>query len=259
MEIAISSITIIILLLPGISFNKGFYSGEFSRQYLSFDFFSLLVSTLFPSTLLYILIFPIIYYLFGYYYDFKILLGLISSNDDLVKDSIRLIDKFILEIFIFQIILNLTAFLVGIRLRNLILKFSYDTKYPIFKFNNIWHYLITGRFFEYKEILQEDTPEDADITFIDALININQQTFIYTGILVDYELGKDGTLELITITQAQRKLVTGNDNGDYKDIRGNYLVLKYSELININLSFIQFDEIMDENGHIKGVTARLLK
>lgn len=256
MEIAISSIVIIILLLPGISFNKGFYSGEFSRQYLANDFFSLLVNTLFPSTIFYIITLPLIY-IFGYYYDFNILLGLISSNDDLVEKSINLIDKFILDIFIFQIVLNVLAFIIGILLRNLVLKYSYDTKYPIFRFNNVWHYLISGRFLEYKEILQNDTPEDADITFIDALIKINEQTFIYTGILVDYELGKDGSLELITITQAQRKLVTGNDNGDYKDIRGNYLVLKYSDLININLSFIQFDEII-ENGNITGVTARLL-
>ncbi len=257
MEIAISSIVIIILLLPGISFNKGFYSGEFSRQYLTNDFFSLLVNTLFPSIIFYIIAFPIIY-IFGYYYDFNILLGLISSKDDLVEKSIKSIDKFIFAIFIFQVVLNILAFAIGIFLRNLILKYSIDTKFPIFRFNNIWHYLISGRFLEYKEILQNDTPEDADITFIDALININEQTFIYTGILVDYELGKDGSLDLITITQAQRKLVTGNDNGDYKDIRGNYLVLKYSDLININLSFIQFDEIIDQNGNITGVTARLL-
>lgn len=230
---------------------------NFLENIITNDFFSLLVNTIFPSIIFYIIAFPFIYFS-GYYYDFKILFGLISSNDDLVEKSIHLIDRFILQIFIFQIILNSLAFIIGIQLRNLILKKSYDTKYPIFRFNNIWHYLISGRFLEYKEILQNDSPEDADITFIDALININEQTFIYTGILVDYELGRDGSLELITITQAQRKLVTGNNNGDYKDIRGNYLVLKYSDLININLSFIQFDEIIDQNGNITGVTARLL-
>lgn len=257
MEIAISSIVIIVLLLPGISFNKGYYSGEFSRQYLANDFFSLLINTLFPSVIFYILAFPLIY-IFGYYYDFNILLGLISSSDELVKESISLIDKFILQIFSFQIILNISAFLIGKKFRDLVLLYSFDTKYPIFRFNNIWHYLISARFLEYKEILQNDTPEDVDVTFVDALINIGEQTFIYTGILVDYELGKDGTLDLLTISQVQRKLVTGNDNGDYKDIRGNYLILKYSDLININFSFIQFDEVLDHSGNITGVTARPL-
>ncbi len=259
MEIAISSIVIIVLLLPGISFNKGFYSSKFSRQYLTNDFFSLLINTLLPSIAFYLLAFPIIYFIFDYYYDFKILLGLVSSNDTLVENSIILIEKFIIQIFCFQFSINIIAFIIGICSRNLILKHSLDTKFPILRFNNIWHYFISGRFLEYNNILQNDTPEDVDLTFVDALININDQTFIYTGILIDYELGKDGSLELITITQVQRKLVTGNDNGNYKDIRGNYLILKYSDLVNLNFTFIQFDESYDESENLIGVTARLIR
>ena len=104
----------------------------------------------------------------------------------------------------------------------------------------------------------QDSPEDVDLTFVDALVNINDNTFIYTGILIDYQLGKDGTLDLLIITKAQRKLVTGNDNGDYKDIRGNYLILKYSDLINVNFSFIQFDETLDNSGNITGVIPRII-
>lgn len=258
MEIAISGIVIIFLLLPGISFNKGFYSGEFSRQYLSNDFYSLFINTLFPSAIIYFIAFPFSYFLFGYKFDFEILLGIISSNDELVKNSIQKINEFILQLILFQIIINILSFFLGIFIRNKILKYSLDAKNSILRFNNIWHYLISARFLQYNNILINDSPEDVDLTFIDALVNINDNTFIYTGILIDYQLGKDGTLDLLIITKAQRKLVTGNDNGDYKDIRGNYLILKYSDLINVNFSFIQFDETLDTHGNIIEVSPRII-
>ena len=258
MEIAISGIVIIFLLLPGISFNKGFYSGEFSRQYLSNDFYSLLINTLFPSVIIYFIAFPFVYFPFGYYYDFKILLGIISSNDELVKNSIEKVSDFIIEIILFQILINILSFILGVFARNQILKHSLDAKNHMLRFNNIWHYLVSARFLQYNNILMQDSPEDVDLTFVDALVNINDNTFIYTGILIDYQLGKDGTLDLLIITKAQRKLVTGNDNGDYKDIRGNYLILKYSDLINVNFSFIQFDETLDNSGNITGVIPRII-
>lgn len=258
MDIAISGIVIIVLLLPGISFNKGYYSGEFSRKYLSNDFYSLFVNTLFPSLLIYLISFPIIYFLFGYSYDVKSFLGIISSNDNLISKSIDKVDKFFLEIVCFQIILNILSYLIGRLLHNLILKYSWDTKHHTFRFNNIWHYLISGRFLQYRDILNIDSIEDVDLTFVDALVNINGQTHIYTGILIDYQLGKDGTLELLIITKAQRKLVTQDENEDYRDIRGNYLILKYADLINVNLSFIQIEPFLNEDGEITDVLPRLI-
>ena len=258
MDIAISGIVIICLLLPGISFNKGYYSGEFSRKYLSSDFYSLFVNTLFPSLLIYLIFFPIVYFIFGYTYDVHVFLGIISSNDDLVSQSIEKVDQFIIEIVVFQTIVNLISYFLGKLLHNLILKYSLDTRHHVLRFNNVWHYLISGRFLQYRDILNIDTVRDIDLTFVDALVNINNQTFIYTGLLIDYQLGKDGTLDLLIITKAQRKLINVDTEEDYKDIRGNYLVLKYSDLININLSFIQIEPSVNDTGEITEVKLRLI-
>lgn len=259
MEIAISGIVIIVLLLPGILFNKGYYSGEFKRQYISNDFYSLLINTLLPSLTIYLIILPFIFFTKGYFYDIKCFLGLISSNDDLVKTSIEQVETFISEILYFQIFINILSFILGKSIHNLILKNSFDTKYNLLRFDNIWHYLISSRFLSYNNILVNDTPEDVDITFIDALVQINDLTYIYTGFLVDYQLGKDGTLDLLIISNAQRKVITGNDNTDYKDIKGNFIVLKYCDLININFSFIQLDTEIDTDNNIIGVTPRLIE
>ena len=49
MDIAVGGIIILIILLPGICFNRGYYSGAFSNEFTRNDFFSVLVSSLIPS------------------------------------------------------------------------------------------------------------------------------------------------------------------------------------------------------------------
>ena len=215
MDIALGGIVILIILLPGISFRKGYFSEEFSNQYTIRDFFNLFVNTLFPSLIIYFLSLPVIYYFFGgYYYDLKTLLGILSSNDSLVKTSIEQIDKFKYEIISFQVIVN----------------------------------LISGKFilFERSQIrLEKDTVEDIDITYIDAIVQVGENVFTYTGVLVDYELSEDGNLDLIYIKDASRKPI---DELEYKDIQGHTLILKYSNILNLNLIFIQTEE--KQNGDI---------
>lgn len=259
MEIAIGGIVLLVLLLPGISFNKGYFYGEFSRKYVQTDFFGLLLKTLFPSLVLYLVAFLFVYFCCGYSFDIQIFFGLISSQDDLVKSAIQKVDHFAPAILIFHLVLNMIAYSIGFLARNWILKKSWDTKYKFLRFENMWHYLLTARFLQANDALRNDSPEDVDVTFIDALVKVNEKTYIYTGTLVDYQLGKDGTLDLLIIKKAQRKEVTGEDSASYKNISGHYLVLKYADLLNLNFSFIQFDETYDEQGNVTAVVPRMIR
>jgi hypothetical protein len=249
MEIALGGIIILVILLPGISFRKGYFSEEFSNQYTIRDFFNLFVNTLFPSLIIYLIALPVIYYFFdGYYYDFKTLLGILSSNDKLVENSVNQIGKFKYEIIFFQSIINLISFGVGLRLRDIILRYSFDAENKFFRYKNIWHYLLTGKFilFGRSQIkLNKDTIRDIDITYINSLVQVGEYVFNYTGILVDYELSDNGNLDLLYIKDSQRKPV---DELEYKDINGHTLILKYENIINLNLVFIQTEE--DEKGNI---------
>jgi len=243
MDIALGGIVVLIILLPGISFRKGYFSEEFSNQYTIRDFFNLFVNTLFPSLIIYFLSLPIIFYFFdGYYYDFKTLLGILSSNDSLVKTSIEQIDKYKFEIITYQAVINLISFGLGLRLRDFILHYSFDAKNKFFRYKNIWHYLLTGKFilFERSQIsLEKDTIEDIDITYIDAIVQVGENVFTYTGVLVDYELSDDGNLDLIYIKDALRKPI---EELEYKEIKGHTLILKYGNILNLNLIFIQTEE-----------------
>ena len=91
--------------------------------------------------------------------------------------------------------------------------------------------------------LINDTIKDIDITFIDALLTLGEHSYIYTGILVDYELSSDGGLELLYIKNAQRKFISEENSTEYKDIDGHIIILKYDNIVNLNLSFIQATEL----------------
>lgn|SRR5690606_15446437 len=249
MEIALGGIVILIILLPGISFRKGYFSEEFSNQYTIRDFFQLFINTLFPSLISYLIFLPITYFIFGYYYDFRILLGILSSSEKLVENSINQINYFKFEILAFQIIINTVSFAFGYKLKDFILKNSYDAKNKFFRYKNVWHYLLSAKFMLFKRSqieLIRDKIEDIDITFIDALLTLGEHSYIYTGILVDYELSTDGGLELLYIKNAQRKFISEKNSTKYKDIDGHIIILKYDNIINLNLSFIQVVELEDD-------------
>lgn len=254
MEIALGGIIVLIILLPGIFFRKGYFSEEFSNQYTIKDFFQLFINTLFPSLVAYLLFLPIIYFSYGYYYDLEILLSLLSSNENLVEESIKKIDNSKFEILGFQIIINITSFLVGYKIKNIVLKHSFDARNKFFRYKNVWHYLLSAKFmlFERSQIeLTTNRIEDIDITFVDALINIGEQTCIYTGILVDYQLSAEGSLNLIYLKNAQRKFVLNGNNSEYKDIDGHIIILKNENIINLTLSFIQVEELGEDNIEFK--------
>lgn len=249
MEIALGGLIILVILLPGISFRKGYFSQEFTHQYTIRDFFQLFINTLFPSLIAYSVYLPIIY-TFGYFYDFKTLLGILSSNEDLVKHSIEAIDSYKFEIILFQVIINSSLFFVGFKLRDFVLSNSYDAKNKFLRYKNIWHYLLSAKFilFERSQIeLTKDKVDDVDITYIDALQVVGAESFIYTGILVDYELSNEGSLDLLYIKNAQRKNINSGEPVEPISINGHALILKYEHIINLNLSFIQVIELEDNN------------
>lgn len=253
MDIALSGLLVLILLLPGICFNRGYFSGTFSNEYTKNDFFSLLISAFIPSAVIYLLAYFPISAFSDYFYDFIIFLGLFSSDKDIYSYSISMIEKYKNEIIFFNVFINSISFVFGFYLKNLVIKYKLDTKYSFIRYKNYWYYLISGRFIDFTDssiTLRENTVEDVDITYLDALVSINDITYIYTGILVDYSLGKDGSLDLLIIKDAQRKRINEEHNNEYRDIDGHIIALKYCDLININFSFIQVlynEEILESS------------
>ncbi|MEO4005514.1 hypothetical protein [Flavobacterium sp. CAU 1735] len=164
-----------------------------------------------------------------------------------------MIEKYKTEIILLNLLINTVSFLLGFCVKSLVIKYKLDIRYSFLRYKNYWYYLITSKFIDFPSSsikLYQNTVKDVDITYMDALVSINGTTYIYTGILVDYNLGKDGTLDLLLIKDAQRKNISEENDGQYKDIDGHIIALKYCDLININFSFIQVvynEEILESS------------
>lgn len=247
MEIALGALVLVVILLPGIAFRKAYFSQEFSNQYTINDFFQLFGNTFIPSIILYLAAFPIVT-LAGYTYNLKTLIGLISSNDTLISESVNKVEEFKIEIILFQLVINASSFVIGYYLKNYFVANSYDSKIEFLRYKNIWHYMLSAKFinFERSQIsLNTNKVEDVDITYVDALVTVGDKVFIYNGILVDYQLAPEGHLDLIIIKEVQRKQI---DQNGFKDIDGHVVILKYDSIINLNLTFI--DATVDNAGNV---------
>lgn len=260
MNIALAGIVVLILLLPGILFYNRYFSEEFSKEYVVQDFFGLLFNTLVPSLLLYILIgIPVAYFL-GYAYDFETLLGLLSSDKDILGKAIKNVEKFRAEIIGFLIGLSIFSAILGSLFKRLVIRRRLDALHPSLRFDNIWHYLITGKFFLMPRSqinLQNDSIEDVDITYVVALVNVSNTPILYQGALIDYELSKSGGLNVLYLKDAERKELSESDD-QFQKINGHTLILKYENIINLNLTFLATDLVYNDNKELTSIDLRMI-
>ena len=146
--------------------------------------------------------------------------------------------------------------LSGYLLKKHVRKNKLDRSFKFFRFQNSWHYILKGEFFDFPRAdisLDRDTVEDIEFVFVDAILEINGESYLYDGILVDYELSNTGSgLETISLTNAQRRKISDDSKiskkGKKKDnskkyyaISGHILVLKYNETRNLNFTYFTLE------------------
>jgi hypothetical protein len=245
MNIALSSLILFFLLIPGILFRRFYYSEEFSKQYIKESFFAIFFSSFIPSVFFHSLWFLV----FGFYSNLirlDIFFNLLSPNPS--TDSINNVSNSFDWIIWYNASLFITASFLGFILKKSIRKFKFDIKYKFLRYKNTWHYILTGEFFDFPRaninLSADSKVVDIEFVFVDALMVLNGNSYLYDGILVDYELSNDGGLDFITIKNAKRRKIDDDcmiaENGDKSDnsssyypISGHMLVLKYEEIKNL--------------------------
>lgn len=230
-------------------FLRFYYTGQFSKEYFKQTFFGVFLSTFVPSLFFQSLWFYSVK-IFNYHIDLSILGDLIS------KDPLSLTFKNIQDNFSVIILYNVTLIvfssLIGYGLGYFITKNKLDRKYKLLRFKNAWHYIFTGQFFDFPRAtydLTKDKPEEIDYIFIDALVQIKEGTMLYEGMLVGYVLSDKLGLETITLMEAKRRYLKddfSNKKAKHYNIPGHVIVLKYSEIVNLNFSYFKL-EVTENN------------
>jgi hypothetical protein len=103
-----------------------------------------------------------------------------------------------------------------------------------------WYYLFSG--------LDHPNPQDIDGAIVAAVVEFKEGSYLYTGVLMEYEVNERGELDRLLLVQAQRRKLEQDrrfEAGAYVDdgnrfypIAGDVFVLRYSEIKTLNVSYL---------------------
>lgn len=257
MNIALSTIILFFLLLPGIIFRRFYYSEEFSKEYFKETVFGLFISTFIPS-----LVIQTIWYLCARshanlafsYVDLSIVSDILTSST--TKATFENIEKNTFNILIYNVSMFALSGVFGYLIRQLVRLQKWDRRFKFFRFQNEWHYIISGEFFDFPRAdiqLEKDKVNRIEFVFLSAIVENSGQSYLYDGAVVDYELSKTGGLATVSIANAQRRKLsddssidqkgekTDDNTNKYYPVSGHILILKYDDMKNLNFSYYTVD------------------
>lgn len=240
--------------MPGIAYRRLYYAKEFSHQFFRETFFSVFTATIGPALILHAVWFFIVP---GYqtssgssfYVDLEMLSNLLAESPP--EGTFSRLENVAWPIFFYNSTLIGFSAIFGAVMRHFVRELGLDIDYQLFRYQNPWHYKITGEVYLFPENrlkLKEDKLTDISFRFIEAVQEIAGEAYLYTGILVGYELSKDGGLNSLTLQYAKRRLLRqdkkpisspkkAKKKERYYKIEGHLLVLKFENLKNVNIHY----------------------
>lgn len=240
MNIAFPALLIVLLASPGLFFNLAYYEKD-NKPLNYVPLSNKAAISLFVTLILHIVWIGIIN-LTCFSIDYNQLLILISgAHDNLFDKNIQKISGY--KIFGFLLYLTticIGAYFSGILLRNFVEKFKIDRKLRIFRLSNEWYYLFNA--YDNKRL-------EFDIVIIGAVLEIGGKGYLYTGLLEDFFLNEQGNLDRLIISSHNRRLIendkkpnsSNNVESRFYEIEGDYFVIPYTTIKNLNLLFIKFE------------------
>ncbi|GAB3327759.1 hypothetical protein GCM10027511_37960 [Hymenobacter humi] len=206
-----------------------------------------------------------------------------AKEDRTIREGFDLLRQQLGPILAYYLGLLTAGALAGWGVRSLVRWLKLDRRYSWLRYDNQWHYLLTGEILETPDLQPTIGLPDAsliDFVFVDVLMKLEKSNMLYSGILVDYELAADGGLRTIYIREARRKILSngapeeqkptsdateevgGLDatseatmpltdeqvEGKYYDVLGDLMVIPYAQTLNLNLTYYIDEDDLEESG-----------
>lgn len=234
MSLALAAVELFLLFAPGLIFRRAYLSYPFAKRFAASNATDEVVLAIIPAILLHLgamsigrLLFP------GVSADFADL-GLLLVGTQADAATIEVFSRFGRNLPIiagYNLSLYAAAAILGLCARRLVLCFNLDRRIPILRFNNDWYYFFTGRQWGYGK-------KDFDWVWVDALVENEGKGTLYSGILDEFFLARDGGLEMISIKNARRTPYTQDGTQSAPvTVKGAAMILKYEHIRNLNIAF----------------------
>lgn len=255
MNLAFQTLTLLFLLFPGIVL-RSTYNGKLLRYRSSEESFTSFgaegLKIVFWTVILQAICNPAANWLgaqfFNIQIDFKsiffLLAGSYSDPNSFLKAEHAVID-YPLHVFSYFLASITVAAIIG-KLANMLVRYyRLDIKTQFFKFNNEWHYLLSG---ELKENLDQ-RKWTVQFTSITAIVQLKDAAYLYVGLMYDYILDSTGNLDRLVLRGPVRQRTLSKDRqpGEaripvesdprFYEVEGDYFVLRTSEITTLNIEY----------------------
>ena len=247
MNLAFPAVLIVVLLLPGFLARYWYRKGSWEYPIHVESFAEGVFKGVVSASVLHAL------WVFGTQrlgesVDFYAVLVLLSAGTG--EDLKRALNAATAEpgkVFLYFFTLYVASPLIGWLCHYAVRHLRLDLKFPFLRYDNDWHYVLTGEFLGFSD--QRPT-RNIEVAFVQVSLvtEVGGDPILVTGNLEEFFFDREGKLDRLVLSNAYRRSIRkdredgaeqralAKDKRFYR-IQGNYFVIPYAEIKNLNVGF----------------------
>jgi len=245
MNVALPTLILFVILLPGFIFRSGLKRAE--RTSIDFSPFGHVVAeAVLWAILLHLAWLTGSHLLFSREFDPVVLMNLLSSVPVSQAKAAQQVGIEFQPIATYFISLLVASYLIPMSVRSAISTFRLDREgaplSTVFRFHDApWYYLLTGA-----DFVDDEQP---DLVFISAIVEVAKEAVLYVGILDDFYFDSEGQLDRLILQQVSRRPLSKDKSAEangtsmgkdrFYPVDGDNFVLRYSEAITLNVQYVK--------------------
>jgi len=261
MSLALGAVITAVLLLPGIVFRYLYIRSDGLRKAIDLSLLNETIFILFSSLVLHVAGRAVMERVFKQDWGVEQLYLVLNGDDE---PDFRLINAN-LDSFIFYILaLCIISGVLAVLFQKLVVRQHWDEKIKVLRIYNDWDKYLSGR------VLDLEVGRDFDYVQVDVLVNADKQSILYSGILENYTLNKEQGIDRLFLSGVYRRDFDKNAleplhsdqartqyaayrvseakqfDERYYPMPGNFLVIPFGEVQNLNISYIRIKELTSQ-------------
>ena len=248
MNIAVPALLIFVILLPGFIFLNAFEKTE--NTDLERKPFQSSSAGAFAIAMVIQLLLSCIIDLF-IKIDFQLITKILFAVK-LDPAEIQSLSKSYHLILMYFIACYIFSYAAGKLMQKILLEMN-PYKNSLFSFDTPWYYELKGKISE---------ASDAEIIKISCMQDSKDGTVFYYGYLEDFYLNKNGNLDRLVLSDVYRRKLEHDDTSEEKPssssrfykIKGDRLVIKYDQILNMNIEYLFIEELRSRDSDINHLT-----
>ena len=250
-NIAFTTLVILTFSFPGYVLRASYYAGKFTSHVLPRNWtediarailFSLPLHLLMLSVFEWLQYSGLIHTTLNFETAFRVVSGEYDGNFSATIANFYVNTRYLIAYYMSTLMVAIGA---GYALRKIVWNWKWDVKYPwLFRYKNDWLYTLMGR----DVPVPREYPKAKIYVRVEALTKIPIQegmakSRLYRGIVEGFTTEDNGSLRDIFLTEVERgkfkKEPAKEPEFYWKPVTpGNLMVVKYSELQNLNITYL---------------------